>query len=256
VKIVVFGLGYVGTVSAGCFAQEGHEVIGVDPNRTKVNLINQGNTPIIEKDMGEIIERVVKNGRLKAVDNAANAVMETDISFICVGTPSLKNGDLDLKFIKRVCEEIGAALKQKNDFHVVVVRSTILPGTMDTVIVPVLEEYSGKITGQDFGVCNNPEFLREGSSVFDFYNPPKTVIGVSDNKSGDVLSAIYEKLDAPLIRTDYKTAEMVKYVDNTWHALKVGFGPNLQRFGYCLSSLALLKTQDHYCRSQLFWRGL
>ncbi len=246
-RISIFGLGYVGTVSAGCLAQEGHKVIGVDPNENKVDLINQGKTPIIEKDIGDIIERAVKSGRLKAIDNASDAVIETEISFICVGTPSLINGDLDLKFVKRVCKNIGKALKEKNDFHVVVVRSTILPGTMDNVVISDLEEYSGRIAGKDFGVCNNPEFLREGSSVFDYYNPPKTVIGESDNKSGDILATIYDQFDAPLIRTDYKTAEMVKYADNTWHALKVGFGNEI---GNICKTLGIdgHKVMDIFCQ--------
>lgn len=222
-KISIFGMGYVGAVSAGCLANEGHQIIGVDPVQTKVDLINQGQTPIIEKDIGGIIERVVQNGVLRATTDAAQAVHDTEISFVCVGTPSQLNGNLDLKYIRRVCEKIGAALRKKADRHVVVIRSTILPGTMRNVVIPTLEEFSGKAAGGGFGVCNNPEFLREGTAVHDFYNPPKTVVGETDSTSGDLLAAIYGKMDAPLIRTDVETAEMVKYVDNCWHALKVGF---------------------------------
>jgi len=222
-KISIFGMGYVGAVSAGCLANEGHQIIGVDPVQTKVDLINQGQTPIIEKDIGGIIERAVQNGALRAMIDAARAVHDTEISFVCVGTPSQLNGNLDLKYIRRVCEKIGAALRSKTDRHVVVIRSTILPGTMRNVVIPTLEEFSGKAAGEGFGVCNNPEFLREGTAVFDFYNPPKTVIGETDSTSGDLLAAIYAKMEAPLIRTDVETAEMVKYVDNCWHALKVGF---------------------------------
>ena len=222
-KISIFGLGYVGAVSAGCLARDGHDVVGVDPNMTKVDMINQGKTPIIEADIGDIIRTVVARGRLKATPETFDAVQATDISFVCVGTPSQLNGNLDLKYIRRVAEEIGSALRQKQDWHVVVIRSTIMPGTMGQIVIPILEDNSGKKAGQDFGVCNNPEFLREGSAVHDFYHPPKTVIGETDERSGDILATLYKDMAAPLIRTDVEVAEMVKYVDNVWHALKVGF---------------------------------
>ena len=222
-KISIFGMGYVGTVSAGCLAQEGHEVVGVDPVPTKVELINAGKSPIIEEHIGELIAATVKSGRLRATCDQEQAIRETELSFVCVGTPSQANGNLDLTYIRRVCEQIGKALRKKSSHHTVVIRSTILPGTMRGIVIPVLEEESGKKAGVDFGVCNNPEFLREGSAVRDFNAPPKTVIGESDRASGDKLAALYAKLDAPLIRTDLETAEMVKYVDNSWHALKIGF---------------------------------
>lgn len=222
-KISIFGMGYVGAVSAGCLAQDGHEVVGVDPNRTKVELVNQGTTPIVEKDIGEMIAAAVKQGRLRATTDVAEAVKATDISLICVGTPSQLNGNLDLSYVRRVCEEIGQALRDKSGFHVVVARSTMLPGSMRQVVIPTLEAASGKKAGVDFGVCNNPEFLREGTAVFDYYNPPKTVIGETDVGAGDVLAKLYEGMKAPLIRTSIETAEMVKYTDNVWHALKVGF---------------------------------
>lgn len=222
-KISIFGLGYVGAVSAGCLAKEGHTVIGVDPYQTKVDLINSGKTPVIEKDIGEIVAQVVGSGLLRATTDIQDAVNNTEMSFICVGTPSLLNGALNLKYVRNVCEQIGEAIKAKEGFHVVVARSTMLPGSMRDVVIPTLEESSGKKAGSGFGVCNNPEFLREGTAVYDFYNPPKTVIGETDSRSGDLLAAIYEKMDAPLIRTDVQTAEMVKYSDNVWHALKVGF---------------------------------
>jgi GDP-mannose 6-dehydrogenase len=222
-RISIFGLGYVGAVSAGCLAKDGHEVIGVDPSSAKVDLINSGTTPIIENDIGEIIQAAVKGGRLRATASVDEAVQGSEMSLICVGTPSQLNGSLDLKYIRRVCEEIGAALRKKNGFHVVVARSTMLPGSMRSVVIPTLEEFSGKKAGQGFGVCINPEFLREGTAVFDFYNPPKTVIGEIDTRSGDLLASVYKDLKAPLIRTSIETAEMVKYTDNVWHALKVGF---------------------------------
>ena len=222
-KISIFGLGYVGTVSAGCLAREGHEVIGVDPLRTKVDLINSGKSPIIEAEIGEILAEAVRTGRLRATENQDEAINHTELSFVCVGTPSQANGNLDLTYIRRVCELIGRALKNKSSRHTVVIRSTILPGTMRDIVIPTLEECSGKKAGVDFGVCNNPEFLREGSAVMDFDSPPKTVIGQFDRESGELLATLYSKLDAPFIRTDLETAEMVKYVDNTWHALKIGF---------------------------------
>jgi GDP-mannose 6-dehydrogenase len=223
VKISIFGLGYVGAVSAGCLAHDGHTVIGVDPNQVKVDLINQGQTPIIEKDIGKVIADAQTEGKLKATTSVAEAVEGSEISLICVGTPSQINGSLDLKYVRRVCEEIGEALRNKDTFHVVVARSTMLPGTMKDIVIPTLEESSGMTAGQGFGVCNNPEFLREGTAVYDYYNPPKTVIGETDERSGDLLASIYKDLDAPLIRTSVETAEMVKYTDNVWHALKVGF---------------------------------
>ena len=223
VKISVFGLGYVGTVSAGCFARDGHEVIGVDPVRTKVDLINAGQTPIIEAEIGEIIAAAVRSGRLRATNNQDEAICQTDLSFVCVGTPSQINGNLDLTYIRRVCELIGRAIKNKPARHTIVIRSTILPGTMRQIVIPTLDEYSGKKAGVDFGVCNNPEFLREGSAVKDFNSPPKTVIGQLDHASGELLAALYAKLEAPFIRTDLETSEMIKYVDNSWHALKIGF---------------------------------
>lgn len=222
-KISVFGLGYVGVVSAGCLAKDGHTVIGVDPYKPKVDLVNEGKTPVIEKEIGEIIEKAVDERLLSATDDAERAVMSSTLSLICVGTPSNTNGSLDLKFVRSVCEEIGSSLRNKTEYHVVVVRSTMLPGSVRSLVIPVLEEKSGKRAGSDFGVCINPEFLRESTAVYDYYNPPKTVIGEIDSKAGDFLVSIYEGLKAPLIRTGIETAEMVKYTDNVWHALKVGF---------------------------------
>jgi GDP-mannose 6-dehydrogenase len=221
-KISIMGLGYVGAVSAGCLASEGHEVIGDDPQQAKVDLINAGSSPIIEKDIGEMIARAVAEGRLSATANVQEAVRHTDLSLICVGTPSLGNGHIDLKYVRRVCEEIGTALKD-HPGHTVVVRSTMLPGTMRNVVIPALETASGLKAGEDFGVCLNPEFLREGTAVHDYFHPPKTVIGELDRASGDVVAKIYGHLPGPVIRTDYETAEMVKYADNTWHALKVAY---------------------------------
>ena len=222
-RISIFGLGYVGAVSAGCLAADGHTVIGVDPNATKVKLINDGVTPIIEKDVGEIIAKAVAEKRLWATTKVDDAINDSELSIVCVGTPSERNGSLDLRYIRSSCEEIGQVLRNKSSWHNVTIRSTILPGTMRNVIIPMLEESSGKKAGVDFGICNNPEFLREGTAVYDYRNPPKTVIGEIDARSGDVLTGLYAHLQAPLIRTSVETAEMVKYVDNVWHAVKVAF---------------------------------
>ena len=222
-RISIFGLGYVGAVSAGCLAAEGHQIIGVDPVADKVGLINRGHSPIVEAEIDTIIKTAVSEGRLRATQDPAEAIQQTDLSFICVGTPSQQNGNLDLRYIRRICEQIGIALREKAERHTVVIRSTILPGTMRNVVIPTLEEFSGKKAGEQFGICNNPEFLREGSAVKDYRRPPKTVIGEIDRASGDLLVTLYEHLEAPLIRTDLGTAEMIKYVDNSWHALKIGF---------------------------------
>ncbi|MCK5012812.1 MAG: nucleotide sugar dehydrogenase [Candidatus Omnitrophica bacterium] len=246
-KISVFGLGYVGAVSSACLANGGHKVIGVDPNHTKVKLINEGKTPIIEEKIGELITEAVQAGKLRATPDEVEAVSKTDLSFVCVGTPSQLNGNLDFKYIRRVCEKIGAALKNKSEHHVIVIRSTILPGTMKKIVIPTLEQFSLKKAGEDFGVCNNPEFMREGTAVYDYYHPPKTVIGETDSRSGDLLASIYEKTDAPLIRTDVETAEMVKYVDNVWHALKIGFANEI---GNVCKSLGIdgHRVMDVFCK--------
>ena len=223
-NISVFGLGYVGAVSASCLAGEGHKVIGVDPNDTKLNLINSGKPPIIERDIEKLMGDAVKAGLLQATTDVDFAIENSAISFVCVGTPSNANGSLDLSYVRKVCDEIGRSLRKKSDYHIVVIRSTILPGSMRNVVIPVLEEASGRVAGQDFGVCNNPEFLREGTAVYDYLNPPKTVIGEIDERCGDILEQLYADLDAPLIRTSMEVGEMVKYTDNVWHALKVAFG--------------------------------
>ena len=246
-RISIFGLGYVGAVSAGCLAQQGHEVIGVDPAQTKVDLINDGRTPIIEKDIGELIAQASRERRLRATHDAADAIRGSELSLICVGTPSRVNGGLDLSYVRRVCEQIGTALADKDGYHVVVARSTMLPGSMRDVVIPALQETSGKKAGVDFGVCINPEFLREGTAVHDFHFPPKTVIGEIDKRSGDTVAELYRELTAPLIRTDVDTAEMVKYTDNVWHALKIGFANEIGNI--CKAAgIDGHKVMDIFCR--------
>jgi GDP-mannose 6-dehydrogenase len=222
-RIGIFGLGYVGAVSSACLAQDGHQVVGVDPNRLKADLINRGQSPIVEPGLPEIIEEQARAGRLRATSDVAAAIAQSDLLMVCVGTPGLRNGGIDLQYVRRVCEEIGAALREHPGAPVIVMRSTLLPGSMREVVVPTLEACSGKRAGEEFGVCINPEFLREGTAVHDYYNPPKTVIGQINPASGDLLASLYVHMPAPLIRTDIATAEMVKYADNAWHALKVSF---------------------------------
>ncbi|HEV7377374.1 MAG TPA: UDP-glucose/GDP-mannose dehydrogenase family protein [Pyrinomonadaceae bacterium] len=222
-KLSIFGLGYVGSVSAACFAREGHEVLGVDVNSTKVEIINRGQSPIVEEGIGELIGEMVSANRLRATTDAAQAVHETEVSLVCVGTPSNANGSLDLGYIKRTCQEIGAALETKREPHTVVMRSTMLPGSMEQVVVPALEVYSGRKAGRNLGVCINPEFLREGTSLKDFYAPPFTLIGADDEDTAALLRRLYSNIKAPLYVTSLKAAEMVKYACNCFHALKVTF---------------------------------
>ncbi len=222
-EISVFGLGYVGAVSSACLADEGHRVVGVDPNRSKVESINSGAAPIVEPGLAQLIEQSVSSGLLRATSDVSDAIRASEISFVCVGTPSQHNGNLDLKYVRRVCEEIGGALKDKDGFHVIVVRSTMLPGSMRATVIPALEQSSGKRVGEDIGLCINPEFLREGSAISDYRSPPKTVIGESDSRAGDALTSLYSNLKTPLIRTSIESAELVKYADNAWHAVKVTF---------------------------------
>jgi GDP-mannose 6-dehydrogenase len=223
-KISIFGIGYVGCVSAACLARAGHEVVGVDVNPTKVEIINNGTSPIVEPGISDVIADVVKTKKLSATTDTVHAVKTTDVSLVCVGTPSKPNGSLDLGHVRRVCEEIGAALATKNERHTIVIRSTMLPGSVESVAQPALEEASGKKAGTDFGLCVNPEFLREGTSLKDFYAPPFTLIGASDEQTAKIVASLYAEIDAPVFTTSIKTAEMVKYVCNCFHALKVSFG--------------------------------
>ncbi|GLZ85772.1 GDP-mannose 6-dehydrogenase [Metapseudomonas resinovorans] len=222
-RISIFGLGYVGAVCAGCLSARGHEVVGVDVSQTKIDLINNGKSPIVEPGLEELLQQGVKTGRLRGTTDVAGAVRETQVSFICVGTPSKKNGDLSLDYIEGVCREIGFALRDKAERHTVVVRSTVLPGTVKNVVIPIIEDCSGKKAGVDFGVAVNPEFLRESTAIKDYDYPPMTVIGELDKAAGDVLETLYRELDAPIIRKDIEVAEMIKYTCNVWHAAKVTF---------------------------------
>lgn len=222
-KISVFGLGYVGTVTIACLADAGHQVIGVDVNPVKVNMINQGMSPVVEEGVGELIQKGRSNGRIRATMDVNQAVQDSTLSIICVGTPSQSNGSLDLTYVERVCEEIGASLATKDIYHVVVARSTMLPGSTEEVVIPMLERTSGKKAGLDFGVAFNPEFLREGSSIKDFYDPPYTVVGADSDEPVQALRELYAMINSQFLVTPIKVAEMVKYVSNIYHALKVTF---------------------------------
>jgi len=233
-KLSIFGIGYVGCVSAACFAKEGHDVIAVDVNPIKVDMINSGQCPIVEAGIGELVSSVVSQNQLTSTTDVVAAVHHSDLSLVCVGTPSNQNGSLDLSHVTRVCQDLGAALKKKNESHVVVIRSTMLPGTIEEVVIPVLEEHSGKRAGNDFSVAINPEFLREGTSLLDFYSPPFTLIGADDQATADKVRDLYAKIDAPVFVTSVKTAEMVKYVCNCFHALKVSFANEIGNIGKAL----------------------
>ena len=222
-KVSVFGLGYVGSVTAACLASRGYSVTGVDLSGAKVEQLESGRSPIVEPGMAELVAECHKTSRLRATSDSAAAVLETDISFLCVGTPSLRSGKLDLGHIEPVCRSIGEALKKKNSFHLVVLRSTVLPGTAESIVIPTLESVSGKQLGKDFGVCVNPEFMREGTAVSDFMEPSMTIVGAGDDNHAALLRELYAWAPGKVFQTSFRSAEMVKYVCNAWHAVKVSF---------------------------------
>ena len=223
-RISIFGMGYVGVVSAACFAKLGHTVVGVDVNPQKVDLLNSGKSPIVEAQLGDLLRDSVRFGKIVATQDHIKAVLETDISLVCVGTPSQASGKLNIGAVETVCRQIGAAIARKKAKHTVVIRSTILPGAMRAAILPILEQETGGKAGIAFGLAHNPEFLREGVAVSDFFSPPKTVIGAIDEEGARRTAELYDRIDAPLMITRVEVSEMVKYVDNVWHALKVSFG--------------------------------
>ena len=222
-RIAIFGLGYVGSVSAACLADGGWNVVGVDVKPVKVDTINAGRSPIVEEGLDELMARGVAGRRLRASSDVEEAVATSDTSMICVGTPSRPNGSLDLSAVERVAESIGRALASSNGYHVVVVRSTMLPGSTEEIVIPLLETHSNRRVGVDFGVCYNPEFLREGSSIRDFHHPPYTVIGGNDTAANEMLASLYGTVDAPVVTTSVRVAEMLKYASNAYHALKIVF---------------------------------
>lgn len=235
-KISIFGLGYVGAVSLACLARDGHEVVGVDIDQTKLDLISSGKSPIIEQGILELMADVAQSGRVSVTDNASEAVAATDLSFVCVGTPSLPNGDQNLDAMTRLAEQLGDAIRDKDQVHTVVIRSTVQPGTTESRILPIIEERSGKKAGEGFHVCFQPEFLREGSSIKDYDNPPMTVVGSSSEYATEQLKALFGELPGEFIATDVSTAEMLKYGCNAFHALKVNFANEMGRICQALGA--------------------
>lgn len=227
--ISVVGLGYVGAVSMACLSHLGFRMVGVDVNMDKVRSIREGRSPIVEDRLGDLLADGVRDGRIDATQNLIAAVLDTDVTFLSVGTPTSKDGGCDFTYVRQASRAIGQALAMKDTYHVVVLRCSVPPGTTLDVVVPEIAQASGKKLGQDFGVCFNPEFLREGVAVSDFFDPPKTVVGASDDRAERTVSAIYSTIDKKVIFTSIEAAEMVKYVDNVWHATKVAFGNEVGR---------------------------
>ncbi|MEZ0262226.1 MAG: nucleotide sugar dehydrogenase [Alphaproteobacteria bacterium] len=222
-RISVFGLGYVGAVASACIAESGCEVVAVDTEVVKVKCINEGRSPIVEPGLDEMIRKNVQAKRLRATQDIEDAIKNSDMSLICVGTPSNADGSLSLDHVRNVCRQIGVALRNKKGYHHVVLRSTVVPGTARDVAIPVLEEASEKEAGVDFGFGNNPEFLRESSAIYDYFNPPKIVVGALTKATADAILQLYKDIKAPVAVTEIDVAEGVKYADNAWHAVKVGF---------------------------------
>jgi GDP-mannose 6-dehydrogenase len=247
--ISIFGIGYVGAVSAGCLSADGHRVVAVDTNSFKVDAINRGLSPIVEPGLEELLRRGVQGGMLRATADAGEAIRSSDVSIICVGTPSLNNGNLDLGYVARVCEEIGAQLRDKPGFHAVVIRSTMLPGSMANVVRPVLERISGKQAGEEFGLAIYPEFMREGTAIKDYYEAGAIIFGVTDPHTEAMLRSLTNGLEGDLHVTDLATAEAVKYANNAWHATKIVFGNEIgvfcQKFGIDSHEVMRILCADH-----------
>ena len=247
-NISIFGLGYVGCVGAACLAHLGHNVIGVDVSQSKVDLINEGRPTIIEKDIEELCRSAHRSGKLSATTDVQRAINTSDISFIAVGTPSTAEGHLNLNYIHTVARQIGSALRDKQGFHVIAIRSTVLPGTNNRVGEIIAEE-SGKQRNIDFAVVSNPEFLREGTSVHDFLNPPLTLIGSDSQKATQIFRSLYKDIHADFIETDIRVAEIMKYVNNTFHALKIVFGNEVGNICKVLD-IDSHKVMDIFCRDR------
>ena len=228
-RISVFGLGYVGAVSLACLARDGHEMTGVDIDPAKLEMLRRGQAPIVETGIQELTRNVIRGGKVTVTDSVRDAILGTDVSFICVGTPARNNGNQNLDAITRVAEQIGAVLAEKSTRHVVVIRSTVKPGTVEEVIRPALEAASGLQAGVDFSLCFQPEFLREGTSIHDYDHPPLTVVGASDPHGVEVLRGVFGHLPCEFVHTSIRTAEMLKYACNVFHAVKVTFANEIGR---------------------------
>ena len=242
-KISIFGLGYVGAVSLACLSRDGHEVTGVDIDTSKLELISSGKSPVIEEGMLELMSEVAASGRVAVTADAGEAIESTELSFVCVGTPSLPNGDQDLTALERLSKQMGEALSKKDGGHIVVIRSTVQPGTVEDVVIPLLEEHSGKKADEDFHVCFQPEFLREGSSIRDYDNPPMTVVGARHSAPLEQLRSVFGHLACEFIDTDIRTAETLKYACNTFHALKITFANEIARICQAMGSDSLQVMQ-------------
>lgn len=246
--ISIFGLGYVGCVGAACLASLGHKVTGVDISQSKVDLINTGRPTIIEKDIEQLCYEGYTSGRLRATTDVVTAVTASDISFIAVGTPSTREGHLNLNYIYTVARQIGEALRDKNTFHVIAIRSTVFPGT-NRRVGEIIAEASGKTRNKDFAIVSNPEFLREGTSVHDFLNPPLTLVGSDSERATDMFRELYKDIPADFIETDIRVAEIMKYVNNTFHALKIVFGNEVGNICKALD-IDSHKVMDIFCRDR------
>lgn len=247
--VSIFGLGYVGTVCAACLSGPDRKVIGVDLNQAKIDAINDGQAPIVEPDVPERIAAAVAAGQLRATTSARDAVLASNVSLVCVGTPSHTNGSLDLTYMERVCGEIGEVLREKTTPHLVVIRSTVLPGTLHEIVIPALERASGRSVGDQLGVASNPEFLRESTAVADFFDPPSIVVGATSPEWSARVLELYEGIDAPIIETEIPVAELVKYTANAFHALKVAFANEVGAFAkaHGVDSHAVM---DIFCRDE------
>jgi len=245
-KISVFGLGYVGCVSVGCLAQGGHHIIGVDIDEHKVNLINQGSSTIVEENIGTIINQYNKSGNIEATSDTNYAVLNSDISIVCVGTPSSNEGCLNLSYLYRVIEQIAIALKNKDSFHSVVIKSTVQPGTC-TEAEMIIEKISGKVRNIDFGVVINPEFLREGMAVQDYYNPAFILLASNSSIALDCVEKIYANINAPIYKTEPSVAEIIKHVSNSFHALKITFANEVGNICKALN-IDSHKVMDLFCK--------
>ena len=246
-KISIFGLGYVGIVSLGCLYSEGYKIIAVDIDSTKLELLRKGISPIIEEGIQELIAESVKSGRTEFTDDVAYAILNSDISFVCVGTPVNPRGDQDLTSIKRVAKQLGGAMQRKSNHHVFVIRSTVIPGTVEKIIKPILEQNSGKKSGKDFDLCFQPEFLREGCSIRDFRNPPMTVVGCDSEIPIEKLQQLFGSLPCDFITTSIRAAEMLKFCCNIFHALKVTFTNEIGRMCQAIN-VDSHEIMDLFCR--------
>jgi GDP-mannose 6-dehydrogenase len=246
-RISVFGLGYVGSVVCACLADRGDEIVGVDVAQLKVDALNRGDSPVVEPALSPLIRRAVMSGAIRATQDASEAVQSSDLSLICVGTPSSHSGTVDLRALERVCVDIGQALRTLDRFHAIVLRSTVLPGTTRATVLPILEQASGKQAGQGFGIGYNPEFMREGTAIADFFAPPMTVLSALDSATLQMMKCLYEKVDAPLIELPLESAELLKSVCNSFHAMKVAFANEI---GALCDALQLdgVRLMEAFCR--------